>query len=326
MATSSTALPAEGAAAPRALPAWLDVVDTAVIALLNVMLAAEVVLVFASTMVRALFNTSSMMWVDEVSPLFLVTLAFMGGAVAYGHGQFIAIKVVLDRTPAGVQRYLNAATEWIAIVVSLLIGGYSVPMFLANAEEKTILLGIGYVWMTLPITIGCALFVVRAVHSLWHLGMRAALASGIVIGALALAVIEATPYLGDHTHVLYACLVIAFLLMIAAGVPVGFVLAVIGIVCAKASGSGDLMGVVMNAQRGAGGFVFLALPFFILAGFIMDRADVGARIVAFVSSLIGHIRGGLLQVMVVGVYIASCISGSKAADMATVGLPMNRKL
>jgi tripartite ATP-independent transporter DctM subunit len=326
MATSSTVLPAAGAAPPSAAPAWLDAIDSAVIALLNVMLAAEVVLVFSSTMVRALFNTSSMMWVDEVSPLFLVTLAFMGGAVAYGHGQFIAIRVLVDRLPGDVQRYLDATTEWIAIAVSLLIGGWSIPMLIANAEEKTILLGIGYVWMTLPITVGCALFVVRAVHRLWRVGLRPALGAGTLVGAVALLVVAATPYLGDHRHVLYAALVVGFLLMIAGGVPVGFVLAVIGIVCAKASGSGDLMGVVMNAQRGAGGFVFLALPFFILAGFIMDRADVGARIVAFVSSLIGHIRGGLLQVMVVGVYIASCISGSKAADMATVGLPMNRKL
>ena len=87
-----------------------------------------------------------------------------------------------------------------------------------------------------------------------------------------------------------------------------------------------MVAVVMNAQRGSGGFIFLALPFFILAGFIMDKADVGGRIVDFVGSLIGHVRGGLLQVMIVGVYISSCISGSKAADMATIGLPMNRKL
>src|SRR5690349_14751188 len=85
MTTSSSVLPAEGAAPASAAPAWLDAIDAAVIALLNVMLAAEVVLVFSSTMIRAVFNTSSMMWVDEVSPLFLVTLAFMGGAVAYGH-------------------------------------------------------------------------------------------------------------------------------------------------------------------------------------------------------------------------------------------------
>ena len=325
--TSSTAVPAEGSVADvRPLPRWLTAIDSLVIAILNVMLAVEVVLVFTSTMQRAFTHSSSMMWVDEISPLFLITLAFMGGAVAYGHGQFIAIRVVLDRLPASAQRYLNAAAEWTAIVVSVLIGGYSVPMFIANAEEKTILLGIPYLWMTLPITAGCALFIARAAHSLWRMPLRATASSGVAIGVLSAAIVSATPYLTNHSDALYATLAVGFLAMIASGVPVGFVLAVIGIVCVKASGSGDLMGVVMNAQRGAGGFVFLALPFFILAGFIMDRADVGARIVAFVSSLIGHIRGGLLQVMVVGVYVASCISGSKAADMATIGLPMNRKL
>jgi tripartite ATP-independent transporter DctM subunit len=327
LATASTILPTDRPLAGGVpLPRWLELIDAAVIALLNVMLGAEVLLVFGSTMVRSLFNTSSMMWVDEVSPLFLVTLAFMGGAVAYGHGQFIAIRVVVDRLSARVQRNLLAVSEWIAVVVSVLIGAYSIPLVLANAEEKTLLLGIGYVWMTVPITAGCALFVARAGHSLWRMPWRGVVGAGLLVAAYVLVLLAAAPYLGAHRHVLYTVLVVTFVVTIAAGVPVGFVLAVIGMVSVKATGSGDLMGVVMNAQRGAGGFVFLALPFFILAGFIMDRADVGARIVAFVSSLIGHIRGGLLQVMVVGVYISSCISGSKAADMATVGLPMNRKL
>src|SRR5205085_520346 len=160
--------------------------------------------------------------VDEASPLFLITLAFMGGAVAYSRGQFIAITILADRAPRAWNEIFKACSEWVVIIVSLLIGGYSIPLMISNAEEATIILGINYV---------------------------------------------------------------------------------------KAIGSGDLIGVVMNAQRGAGGFIFLALPFFILAGFIMDRADVGARIVEFVASLIGHVRGGLLQVMIVGVYISSCISG-----------------
>ena len=99
-----------------------------------------------------------------------------------------------------------------------------------------------------------------------------------------------------------------------------------GIVCVHEIGSGNMMAVVMNAQRGTGGFIFLALPFFILAGFIMDRAEIGSRLVNFVASLIGHVRGGLMQVMIVGVYISSGISGSKAADMATIGIPMNKLL
>ncbi len=84
-------------------------------------------------------------------------------------GQFIAITVLADRAPRAWSEAFKAFSEWIVIIVSVLIGGYSIPLLISNAEEKTIILGIGYVWMTLPITAGCALFVVRA-------GLRAAAA------------------------------------------------------------------------------------------------------------------------------------------------------
>ncbi|MEJ0072330.1 MAG: TRAP transporter large permease subunit [Pseudomonadota bacterium] len=307
------------------MPAWIDRLERAVIIVLNVGLAAQVMLVFVSMMVRTMFHASTLMWVDELSPLFLITLAFMGGAVAYGRGQFIAITVLIDRVPAAWNDLFRACAEWVVVIVSALIGGYSIPLVMANGEETTILLGISYLWMTLPIPIGCALFVLHAGHALCCRPRVAAWSGAAVALAIALLVL-ATSYLSAHAGALYAMMAGLFVAMIALGVPVGFVLATIGIVCVESVGSGDLMGVVMNAQRGAGGFIFLALPFFILAGFIMDRADVGARIVEFLAALIGHVRGGLLQVMVVGVYVSSCISGSKAADMATVGLPMNRKL
>jgi tripartite ATP-independent transporter DctM subunit len=316
----------DSAQRPQPVPAWIDLVDRAIIVLLNVALVVEVVLVFVNTMVRTFFNSSSLMGVDEASPLFLITLAFMGGAIAYGRGQFIAITILADRAPRAWNEAFKAFSEWIVIIVSLLIGGYSIPLILSNAEEKTIILGISYVWMTAPITAGCALFVLRAGYALLQRPWRAVAAASAAVWLAIAVLLAAAPLLSAHVHALYAVLTAMFLLLIALGVPVGFVLATIGIVCVKATGSGDLIGVVMNAQRGAGGFIFLALPFFILAGFIMDRADVGARIVEFVASLIGHVRGGLLQVMIVGVYISSCISGSKAADMAMIGLPMNRKL
>ena len=296
----------------------------AVIAILNVMLAAEVLLVFSGTMVRSIFNTSSMMWVDEVSPLFLVNLAFLGGAVSYGRGQFIAITLLVERAPRVWNGILKAFAEWLVIGISLLIGGYSVPLLIANADEKSLLLGLSYLWMTVPITLGSALFVMHALLGLMARGRdlcrtrdRRRVRDGVPARAAAAR---------RATDLLYTLLGVGFFLLIAAGVPVGFVLATVGIACVMAMGSADMMAVVMNAQRGSGGFIFLALPFFVLAGYIMDKADVGGRIVDFLDSLIGHFKGGLLQVMVVGVYLSSCISGSKAADMATIGIPMNRKL
>jgi len=317
----------EAAVAPSvAPPRWLAAIDGAVIALLNVMLAAEVLLVFGSTMVRTLFNTSSMMWVDEVSPLFLVNLAFLGGAVSYGRGQFIAITLLVDRAPPLAHGVLKAFAEWLVIGISVLLGVYSVPLLVANAEEKTLLLGISYVWMTLPITLGAILFVLHALRGLASRTLGANVAGLLVAAACIGAFFLARPLLGANPSMLYLLLGAGFFVLIAVGVPVGFVLATVGIACVQAMGSAEMPAVVMNAQRGSGGFIFLALPFFVLAGFIMDKADVGGRIVDFLDSLIGHFKGGLLQVMVVGVYLSSCISGSKAADMATIGIPMNRKL
>jgi tripartite ATP-independent transporter DctM subunit len=319
--------PFEASASARAgVPRWLQAIDRAVLAILNVALALEVVLVFASTMSRSLFNSSALMGVDEASPLFLITLAFLGGAVSYSRGQFIAITVLADRAPRVWRECFAAGAEWIVIVVSLLIGGYSIPLLIANAEEKTILLGIGYAWMTLPITLGCALFIAHAGWSLMGRARHASVASTLVVWVSIALFFALQSALGANPRALYVLLAAMFFGLVAIGVPVGFVLAAIGIVCVQGIGSADMLAVVMNAQRGSGGFIFLALPFFILAGYIMDRAEVGARIVEFVGALIGHVRGGLLQVMIVGVYISSCISGSKAADMATVGLPMNRKL
>jgi tripartite ATP-independent transporter DctM subunit len=323
------AIPSYGASAPayaHSVPGWIRAVDGAVVALLNVMLAAEVVLVFVSTMVRTFMHSSALMGIDELSPLFLVTLAFMGGAVAYSRDQFIVIAVLANRAPKPMREAFAAVSEWIVVLVSLVLGGYSIPLILANAEEKTILLGIGYAWTTIPITIGSAMFIARAGLSLLRRPRQAIVVSTAVVALVLSAFVSAQPWLATHAQALYWILAVLFFGLVAMGVPVGFVLATIGIGCVQAIGSADMVAVVMNAQRGSGGFIFLALPFFVLAGYIMDRADVGGRIVEFVASLIGHVRGGLLQVMIVGVYISSCISGSKAADMATVGLPMNRKL
>jgi tripartite ATP-independent transporter DctM subunit len=212
------------------------------------------------------------------------------------------------------------------ILIAALIGAYSVPLLIANAEEKTVLLGISYAWLTLPMTVGSALFVLHAGLALLRRAPLTAIAALVAVAALVGLFWLSKGALGAQPRLLYAMLAALFLALVAVGAPIGFVLATVGIACVFAAGSADMIGVVMNAQRGSSGFIFLALPFFILAGFITDRADIGARIVNFVAALIGHVRGGLLQVMIVGVYISSSISGSKAADMATIGIPMSRRL
>ncbi len=79
------------------------------------------------------------------------------------------------------------------------------------------------------------------------------------------------------------------------------------------------MALPQNMADGVSRFVLLALPFFILAGFVMESGGISRRLILFVAALVGRLRGGLLQVVIVSMYIVSGISGSKAADVAAVG-------
>ena len=69
-------------------------------------------------------------------------------------------------------------------------------------------------------------------------------------------------------------------------------------------------------------FAMLAIPFFILAGSLMDKGGISLKIVNFSSQLVGHIRGGLGMVVILACMIFGAISGSGAACTAAIGMIM----
>jgi len=66
-------------------------------------------------------------------------------------------------------------------------------------------------------------------------------------------------------------------------------------------------------------FVFLAIPFFVMAGEIMSESKISERIINFTDSLVGHVRGGLAQVNVVSSMFFAGISGAALSDVAALG-------
>ena len=66
-------------------------------------------------------------------------------------------------------------------------------------------------------------------------------------------------------------------------------------------------------------FLLLAIPLFILAGGLMETGGISRRLVALATALVGHLRGGLAHVTVVGEILFSGISGSTTADVAVLG-------
>ncbi len=113
----------------------------------------------------------------------------------------------------------------------------------------------------------------------------------------------------------------------AIGVPVAFALIFCGIALMTYGGIFDTQIVSQRLISGADTFTLLAIPFFLLAGEIMNKGGLSRRIVEFAIACVGHIRGGLGVVAIVAAVIMASISGSAAADtaaLASILIPMMR--
>lgn len=110
----------------------------------------------------------------------------------------------------------------------------------------------------------------------------------------------------------------SFLFLLAAGAPMVFVLGVAGALTLAIDGSTPLVVVAQRLFNGLDSFPLLAIPFFVLAGIIMEQGGIARAIVELATALVGWIRGSLLMVATVTATGLSAISGSGSADTAAI--------
>lgn len=114
---------------------------------------------------------------------------------------------------------------------------------------------------------------------------------------------------------------------LAIGLPVAFALLTAGIVLMTYMGMFNPQIIAQQMITGANTFTLLAIPFFLLAGELMNAGGLSRRIVHFAVTCVGHIRGGLGLVAVMAAVIMASMSGSAAADsaaLAAILIPMMR--
>jgi TRAP-type C4-dicarboxylate transport system permease large subunit len=110
-----------------------------------------------------------------------------------------------------------------------------------------------------------------------------------------------------------------FLLLMVFGVPVAVAMAGASLAYLLVHGGAPDVIVAQRMIAGVESFPLLAVPFFILAGNLMNIAGVTGRIYAFAVALVGWMRGGLAQVNIIGSVIFSGMSGTAVADAAGIG-------
>ncbi len=111
-----------------------------------------------------------------------------------------------------------------------------------------------------------------------------------------------------------------FILFLMLGLPVVFGLLAAPALLLWMNGQGrDIVLLYRNVYEGMNSFPLMAIPFFMLAGELMNRGGISARIVGFAQAMVGHFRGGLAQVNVVDSMLFAGISGSAVADVSALG-------
>ncbi len=110
----------------------------------------------------------------------------------------------------------------------------------------------------------------------------------------------------------------SLLAAMALGIPIAFSLLLCGVALMWHQGLFDAQILAQNLIEGSNSFPLLAVPFFMLAGEVMNQGGLSRRIVNFAMALVGHVRGGLGYVTIMAACLLSALSGSAVADAAAL--------
>lgn len=116
-----------------------------------------------------------------------------------------------------------------------------------------------------------------------------------------------------------ALLVMIFLVTLAMGVPIAYILGIVAVVGIMNLGTVPLITVVQKMFTGLNSFTLLAVPLFILAANIMNRAKISEKLIQFCNGIVGRFPGGLAYANVLVSMLFAGISGSSQADTAGIG-------
>ncbi|WP_315835623.1 TRAP transporter large permease subunit [Bradyrhizobium prioriisuperbiae] len=310
---------------PVARPAT-KVLLTLADAVAAVLLAADLAVVIGSVLLRSLFN-APVEWADDVARGLMVGSSFFGAASALARAENPGVAFFIDMAPGAVRRVVDAAEALLVFIVAAYAALNALKLGWLTTGQTTGS-GLPLEWTFYPMGAGGLFMAVFAADLFLRRPTRdiaAGLALVLAVVALYLLWDAASPETVPASRTL---MLAGFALTLVGGLPIGFALALAALIYIWAEGT--LPGVIFAQQmaRGIDNFVLLAIPFFILVGYLMEANGMSVRLIELLQRLVGRMRGGLNVVMVMSMVLFSGISGSKMADVAAVGsvlIPAARK-
>jgi tripartite ATP-independent transporter DctM subunit len=282
-----------------------------------IMLAADLFVVCVSVLLRFLFN-APVEWSDDVARGLMVGSSFFGAASALARSENLGVAFFMDRLPAQARRVIDAIGALLVTIIAGYVAYNALKMgWLTTGQTSGS--GLPLEWTFYPMGVGALLMTIFALELFCARPIRDVVA-GIVATAAVVALYLAWNYLLPNSVPSSGTLMlVGFFITLFGGLPIGFALALAALIFIWVEGT--LPGVIFAQQmaRGIDNFVLLAIPFFILVGYLMEANGMSVRLIELLQRAVGRMRGGLNVVMVTSMVLFSGISGSKMADVAAVG-------
>ena len=282
-------------------------------------LAADVAVVFFSVIMRY-FLHSPVDWAEDIAGCLMTTLVFLGGSTVLARRQHVGIEVFRALLPAGWREPAVQLGGWAVAGVAGALA-YSSWFLLLDSFNITTPIGTPQWVLTLPVFVGAVFMTLTGLVNAISGATRHTWTTLAIAVVLCLGVWAWNYFLDDSGWGIspWLLLATAFFGSLIVGMPIAFVLALSALVYFLADPSLPMEIYAQQVLAGMDHFVLLAIPFFVLAGLIMEGNGMSTRLIELLVRLFGRVRGSMNLISILATAFFSGVSGSKLADIAAVG-------
>lgn len=296
---------------------WLAMLCTFIERLCALVLAVDVLVVFTSVILRY-FVHQPVDWAEEVARGLMVMLVFLGGATVLARRQHVHVDFFRALLPAGWQQVALQIGGW---AVAGTAAGLAVSSWLLLEDSTNVSTPMGMPqWLNvLPVFVGAVLMSVVGIANAIHGATRTTWLTLVGCIALGCAIWAWNTQLEDWALQPWTLLLLGFVGGLLVGVPIAFVLAMCALLYFMGDPSLPLVIYSQQVMAGMDHFVLLAIPFFVLAGLVMEVNGMSSRLIELLVRIFGRVRGSMNLIAILATAFFSGVSGSKLADIAAVG-------
>ncbi|WP_180734679.1 TRAP transporter large permease subunit [Paraburkholderia sp. PGU19] len=283
------------------------------------LVVAEIFVLLAGVTSRYLLHTP-LVWSDELASMLFLWLAMLGAVVALRRGEHMRMTALVGKASPAVRAFLDVVAIAAPLAFLLLVIGPAVDFAQDEGFITTPALEISNTWRAAALPVGCALMLaVACLRLIRTANWQMTIAALALVAAIAGGFVAVSPLLHDLGNVNLLIFFVGLVaLCVLSGVPIAFSFGLATFGYLALTTSTPLSVVVGRMDEGMSHLILLSVPLFVFLGQLIEMTGMANAMIAFLASLLGHVRGGLSYVLVGAMYLVSGISGSKAADMAAI--------